>query len=142
MQLEVTGQERGEMGQGLGCPAISESAVPRAVGGRQKAHPLYMEKCCSRYSNHSSAATLDFFHGLEFRLLQLQGLSSRPGRCTGIMLTGTFMQLHCGAKCCRERTWELPLARAPCPHLLLLCAHQLPKKLCKNSAFVSEARRR
>lgn len=88
------------MGQGLGCPAISESAVPRAVGGRHKAHPLYREKCCSHRSNHSSAATLAFFHGLESHLLQLQGLSSRPG--TGIMLTGTFTQLHCGAKCCRE----------------------------------------
>lgn len=90
------------MGQGLGCPAISESAVPRAVGGRQKAHPLYREKCCSHCSNHSSAATPAFFHGLESHLLQLQGLSSRPGRCASIMLTGTFTQLHCGAQCCRK----------------------------------------
>lgn len=52
---------------------------------------LYMEKCCSHHSNHSSAATLAFSPGLEFHLLQLPGLSSGPGRCTGTMLTGTFI---------------------------------------------------
>lgn len=111
------------MGQGLGCPALSESAVPRAVGGRQKAHPFYTEKRCSHCSSPSSAATLAFFHGLN-----------------SIFCSLSSWQIHG-----HNADWPPSCSStgaAPCPHLLLLCARQLPEKLCKNSAFVSEARRR
>lgn len=39
---------------------------------------------------------------------------------------------HCRAEHCREP------GAAPCPRLLLLCAHLLPEKLCQNSCLKQE----